>query len=302
MCEIKLLISGFYLQGREYEEQPENNVQIENIPPNLQLIDMFPIAPQQESFNDGINRLEMNQKIMSDNQIQIIDNQKKIMTYMAELSVQFENLFQVITKSAMTSPLPESGNILDINNFELSLITNCEQLEEFEKKLSDPMQRKLLQNRYSIVSSTENANSCCFALLDAIFSRNFLTKCSWTGCARGEESKVCFKIYKNTINFFFSMIHSWNNKYTVEDNNSFLKSILKNATKRVRSKQLRHSTKRRRVCKPATNNETAKINDDAARPKIRTPLSTKRVEESVEEIETTLSTTRVEEYVDNSSD
>lgn len=70
--------------------------------------------------------------------------------------------------------------------------------------LSDNDQKLKLKDALPFVCSggQGTAKNCAFRLVDVLFSREFLCKCSWSGCSRSDSVKISLKCFKKTLNFF----------------------------------------------------------------------------------------------------
>lgn len=180
----------------------------------------------------------------------ITQNQEKNMHKLAEISVQLEEINE-IRRPFVCTLAQVSGT--QNERFSMEPINNVADLERFDNELSDPNIFNKLKEKYSILCSVAegSGSNCAYRLLDSLFSKEFLCKCSWTGGSRGDEVKIGFKGYKNIINFFFEMVRYWDIKYSVESNEDFLKSVLRNALKRKDTKNIRKSSKKcKRTTKP----------------------------------------------------
>lgn len=113
----------------------------------------------------------------------------------------------------------------------MKAIDNIQGLQQVEKQLSNPETFEALQQKFSIICSVQpgTGNNCAYRLLDAIFTREFLCQCSWTGGSRTADVKIGFKGFKNVISFYFSLVNSWDNTYTMQDSENVFKMVLRNA-------------------------------------------------------------------------
>lgn len=216
-----------------------NNIMTENI-------DHIETEVQVLDCNDLIR----NQKILSDNQVKIIENQIKIIRTLATISVKIDNLAansqkqpQIQTQMTVT---PLSNELKKSPyNARVTPIQNLDDLQNMENQLRDADKRKFLKDLYSVFCTPgKKGEICAFQLIDVLFSREFLVQCSWSGSARGVESKICIKIFQEVLGFFFELVHDCDPTYTVDKNNDFFKSIVKNAKKRTHSKLGRASAPR----------------------------------------------------------
>lgn len=219
---------------------------------------MAATVPQQ---NTDVNEIENYLKLILDSQINmtqtinvLMDNQKKMLHKLASLSVQIEYEFSKCdnTKNTDVVALGKSSNPIENEAFVIKPIDSVKELEELESRLSDKQQKIQLLKQYSFICSQSDGKgaTCAYKILDMFFTRDFLCKCSWTGGSRkSEDIKVPLKAFKNVLNFFHQLIRIWDQTYTVESNENFFKTVLKNSVKRKHSKNERASTKRRRTKK-----------------------------------------------------
>lgn len=85
----------------------------------------------------------------------------------------------------------------------------------------------------------KDGNKIGYLLLDRLFERQLLTLCSWTGSTKKKEEKmkkIPFSKYNQIIVTVYEIVHLADSRYTIDDNISFFKRILKNST--TRNKQL----------------------------------------------------------------
>lgn len=106
---------------------------------------------------------------------------------------------------------------------------------------------------------TGNGINNCYMLIDVIFSRKFMTYCSWTGGARNQKEKIPFKVYKNVISLFFKVIHLSDKDFTLKECEEFFKNVIRNSTRRNESNIIRTSAVKKR---PKNLNYITKTNMD----------------------------------------
>lgn len=85
----------------------------------------------------------------------------------------------------------------------------------------------------------KNGNKIGYLLMDQLFERQLLTLCSWTGSTKKKEEKIqkiAFFKYNRITEAVYKIIHLADSRYTIDDNISFFKRILRNSVSR--SKQL----------------------------------------------------------------
>lgn len=108
-------------------------------------------------------------------------------------------------------------------------------LENFEDMLKHSDVKQEIRNKLNVVCSKgkRKGYNNCFKLIDTMFSRKFMTECSWLGDSRIESPKVRFKSFVNTLNLFFEIIHDSDETFTNMECEIFLKRVLKNSKKRI---------------------------------------------------------------------
>ncbi|XP_049878382.1 uncharacterized protein LOC126375474 [Pectinophora gossypiella] len=191
-----------------------------------------------------------NQALPAEKVDALSENLKKTTHKVIALSVQTDDGFTRLQKTVRESAAVIPLGISDPDErrfFEMKPVDSVGDLENLESMLSDDNMKKRLTKIYSILctKSIGNGGTCAYKLLDALFTREFICKCSWSGGSRGKEIKVALKGYKNVLNFFFAMVHSWDEKFSVEDSERFFKIVLKNALKRKETKNIRSSSQRK---------------------------------------------------------
>ncbi|XP_049289799.1 uncharacterized protein LOC125770768 [Anopheles funestus] len=127
------------------------------------------------------------------------------------------------------------------NNIGFEPIATAQELTNFEMSLSDnsyfnEIATWLENNIYE--NTPENR---MIEIMDLIFTKQFLTECSWTGISKGKE-KIPLITYKNVLELF--RFHGSTNDVdvTMRMVAVFFMKKLKNATKRAATKGLRKST------------------------------------------------------------
>lgn len=242
----------------------------------------------------NVDQVLANQKIISEKidaiiaiQNIMLENQKKLTHTLAALSVQIEDLTQknVSSRDPLTNvTLLKDCNRSDNDCFSLKTVKTESDLKELEQILGDNDFKTNLKKQLSFVCSASKGDgiTCAYKLLDLMFDRNFLCQCSWTGSSRAETSKIPLKDYKNVLNLFFTMVHSWDSDYTIQRNETFFKMITKNAKQRLSMKNLRMSSKRQRINKNNKTIKRQKQNEENERPETEETEHENIAEEIVE--------------------
>ena len=111
--------------------------------------------------------------------------------------------------------------------------------------MSEQLQRKAI---LSCGSGKGRGLNNCYALIDVMLTRRFLTECSWAGGSKNATSKThCFKVYNRVIILFFEVIQHADKSFTLLECETFFKNIFKNSETRIASKMLRASATKTRV-------------------------------------------------------
>ena len=211
------------------------------------------VVTQQSIGADGHQTLTEIQNIYAIQQL-IMENQDKIMKRLAELSVQIEEIKYSMPSNSTVLPLGQARGI-ETQSFIFKPINDTCNLEILDHELLNQETFEKLKQQYSIVCSKSlgNGNNCAYRLLDIMFTKEFLCKCSWTGGSRNSsEVKIGFKAFKNVIHFFFTMVNFWDPTYTIQDNETFFKTVLRNALKRKQMRNIRSSPKKCRAKRKIT--------------------------------------------------
>jgi len=216
------------------------------------------------SLNDLTEKLDL---ILS-NQAMIIQNQNNLLKNQNLLETNIENQTKIFQKLAKLETMMDLiGEKILSNEFgtsndgqikqqsttllfeEVEPIEDLKELEELEQKLRN---RKIMEDyieKFSFISGTKgngNGINSAYLLVDRMFSRKFMTLCSWAGGAREKKEKVPFKSYKNVIELFFRVVQLADKNFTLMDCQEFIKNVIRNSTRRNASNNTRVSTFKRR--------------------------------------------------------
>lgn len=143
--------------------------------------------------------------------------------------VQHVQLDRDMTETRSRSSLP---------NDPINPIKPVESLEELiglEEKLQDQNYMDELIGLLTFICGTRdvgNGANHCYKLVDFIFTRQFMTTCSWAGGSREQKEKVPFKMFKHVISMFFQLVHMADTTFTLEQCENFFKGVLKNSVRR----------------------------------------------------------------------
>lgn len=183
-----------------------------------------------------------------ENQKKIIENQHKIMLSLAKLQTYFE----IFSSSTECNATP-SSSVLRVEKLSKP-INSLNELKELEEHLKDSCNfRKYIANMSYICGTDGKLDGvdCSYKLIDFFFTREFLTRCSWTGYSRpndenksvntpevecSETGKVPLKFYGNVRRLFLELILLADKDYTELKCEDFLKRVMRNSKQRLESK------------------------------------------------------------------
>lgn len=166
-----------------------------------------------------------NQNILLSNQEKIIKDIGVLLNQVAGFNVLMEELmkrFQMLENAYLErSEERTSGRGTEhplLKNFKP--VDSLEDIDLLEAKLKDEDFMKSLIDKLSFIcgkSGKEHGYNVCYTIVDNLFTRKFMTLCSWAGGSRGDEGKIPFKAYRNIIKFFFKLVHLADCQFTVEN-------------------------------------------------------------------------------------
>lgn len=128
-------------------------------------------------------------------------------------------------------------------------IQNLKELKELEQKLCNKTTMEEYIEKFCFISGKKGNGSginSAYLLVDRMFTRKFMTLCSWAGGARDKKEKIAFKSFKNVIELFFRVIQLADRNFTLMDCEEFIKNVIRNSTRRSESTNTRISTTKRR--------------------------------------------------------
>lgn len=154
-------------------------------------------------------------KLTVEDRLEKIENlQENILNKLSTLSTNIHEFLRQTHQDKITSNIgfKPIDNILDLQNLDDALKQkDC--LHSFKEKLS-------------LVCGTGKGRGLnnCYALVDVMFTRRFLTECSWAGGSKNAEAKKnCFKAYHRVINLFFEVIQHSDKTFTLLECEAFLR-------------------------------------------------------------------------------
>ncbi|KAF9791794.1 hypothetical protein SFRURICE_020193 [Spodoptera frugiperda] len=164
--------------------------------------------------------------------------QENILSKLSTLGTKIEEFLRKTQQEKVTNNLGFTpiDDILALQNFDDALKQkDC--LNSFKEKLS-----------LVCGSGKGRGLNNCYALVDVMFTRRFLTECSWAGGSKNASAKKhCFKAHSRVITLFFEIIQLSDKSFTLLECETFFKNILKNSERRNASKMLRASATKNRV-------------------------------------------------------
>lgn len=167
------------------------------------------------------------------NQKELYANQQTILKGLALVNTKLEEYFTRPQKQFQQEQHEQSS---------FKIITNIEEFTAFEEQLKDPIMEIKFFKEFSIVcSEKKTGHNNAYTLVDAMFDRKLMTRCSWGGGTKGEP-KHCFKAFSKTIDLFLKVVHQYDETFTSQH--------LRNMSKRVRN-----STTKKKINKSKIENQ-----------------------------------------------
>lgn len=74
-----------------------------------------------------------------------------------------------------------------------------------------------------------------FAFVNHLFTRKLFKLVTWSGLIRNEIPKERFSQFTSTIRFFYELIYTVDNRYTMAETNKFLMEMIQNSGRRYRA-------------------------------------------------------------------
>ncbi|XP_055381303.1 uncharacterized protein LOC129611904 [Condylostylus longicornis] len=166
----------------------------------------------------------------------------------------------------------KAQTIVSTKTFTLpSPFSTIESLQDLEIKLGNEDNFQSFVNSYKHVLSNDgrcNGKTGCYKLIDKIFTRELLTKYSFSGGSRDKVIKYSFKQYERIISAFYAIVKNVDSSFSYESCISFFQTVIRNATRRIendpkKGKMVisRASSGRNRTLTNKKDDETRKENE-----------------------------------------
>ena len=249
-----MILSSFFFQNDAQYLQPStstsnptniNEVVVLSSNPEIDQNQQSVILRTAEQDHQGISQkldnllqitevIQENQKVLFE-YVQSVEN--KLLRKMTQLCTQLNEYQQRTTDIKIPEPIS------------FKPISKKEELDAFEDQLKDPTMVSTFKDKLAVVcgNGKGRGSSNAYALVDAMFTRHFMTTCSWAGGSRNMTPKNCFKAYTRTIDLFFELINNSDKTYTKMECENFFKNIMRHAESRNKIKFLRASSSK---CRP----------------------------------------------------
>lgn len=174
------------------------------------------------------------------------------------------NMGTLISKENYQGTLQSIGAIGNTSNFSSLLPINDQYtFNEFETMLrnKDNYQKFVTEMAtYGGTSGDKKGDRIAYGLVDQLFTRQFMTECSWTGSSKNQASKNTFSSATTFLDAFYDIINLADSRYSKNDAKDFFKEkILRNAKSRLLNLQQRDEPvkkRRRTVNAPVTVTDT----------------------------------------------
>lgn len=189
------------------------------------------------------------------NQTKILNNQKLILKQFARFGTMFDNVLKhnnltnpiVSTKNSTNQEFDKSQNKPE--QYIIQPINSLDELRALENKLEDITIMTKYKDKLSFIcgrGTKGNGIDHCYYLIDILFTRKFFTLCSWAGGSRDSSEKIPFKVFRNTITFFYTLIQEADKDFTLVQCETFFKNVIRNSTRRSESDRLKQSKSKKR--------------------------------------------------------
>lgn len=153
---------------------------------------------------------------------------EKIVEKCADIFVRLNNLDNILKKAESSLTVTES----ELQIFPIGMVTDMEKLE---KDLEDKTyKKKVFTHLARFIGSALPYKTACYKLAGIMFTKQLLTKYSWTGMSRSLEKKAFNKL-TGILDIFFNVVFKSDNSFTYPRRDSFFRDcILKHSNTRLK--------------------------------------------------------------------
>lgn len=146
----------------------------------------------------------------------------------ADISVRLNNLDAILKKT-------ESSLTVIENELQIFPIDMIPALEKLEKDLEDKSyKRKVFTHLTRSIGSAMPYKTACYKLAGVMFTKQLLTKYSWTGMSRSLEKKA-FNRLTGILDIFYNVVFKSDNSFTYPARDSFFRDcVLKHSNTRLK--------------------------------------------------------------------
>lgn len=219
-----------------------------------------PFIVEQDTASETLYLLSQNPPLKSNFEetvLKRLDNientQEKIIYQLSQVSTQIDAFLRQSQQQKLNSQMG------------FKKIDNIDELQNFNDELKNKESVDIFKEKLSLVCGSGKGNGLnnCFALIEVMFTRRFMTECSWAGGSKKSEiKKNCFKAHTRVINLFFEVIHHSDNTFTLLECETFFKNILRNSERRYAAKMLRASATKKRSKDKGKKSKTTIMQDN----------------------------------------
>lgn len=170
--------------------------------------------------------------------------------------------------SASTLNSSDRESALKLKKAPFAPVQTEEDLKVLEEKCrEDEFVKTMVKSIGRIMGKNQcvgDGGTVCLNVVDQLFTREFLTNCSWTGVSRSKDGdnsipKIAFHKFERVLNLFYQIIAYSDPTYPQEKCKSFLHYCLKNAKQRLEHKHAKKSSARKRI---RISNDASKSEDE----------------------------------------
>ncbi|XP_050083570.1 uncharacterized protein LOC126570095 isoform X3 [Anopheles aquasalis] len=199
--------------------------------------------------------------------------QKSSIAHRAEMDIRMDFVNKTSIQTQVLKTLSAQQELITTHGKSVPLhlkpVDSLEDLERLEKLSKN---KNFVESLARFIKSTfpadfdGTAGTYCHRIVDFFFTRQFLTKCSWTGSSINGIQKIGFRYFPYMVNLFISVVQHAYPEFTEKEGIHFLRRVMIHAKVRLHDIQ-RASTARKKRDK--TNRAEAQPRRKKAfRPKI----------------------------------
>ncbi|XP_050092761.1 uncharacterized protein LOC126575842 [Anopheles aquasalis] len=186
-----------------------------------------------EKFEKLNARIEKQYAHIVEQNVNIIERNKSIektnAALLTKIDVMQKTLHNLDSQQLSTT---DTRDLLETCVYSFKPMETIEQVTRLEQKLNDASYRRKLLSWLTINVTGKNAKRRMSTSLDLLFSRELVTKCSWSGIARDGTEKVAMRNHQNIVDLFKAVGTTPRERIDGNNLSCYIKAILKNGKQR----------------------------------------------------------------------